>query len=39
MVDDDVAPLTTICWVLPIRKVSIRVAIDPHIYHNSLVYE
>ena len=28
MVDDDVAPLTTTCWVLPVRKVSIHVAID-----------
>ena len=27
MVDDDVAPLTTTCWVLPIRKVTIHVAI------------
>ena len=31
MVDDDVAPLTTTCWVRPIRKVSIHVAIDPEI--------
>ena len=29
MVDDDVAPLTTTSWVLPVRKVSIHVAIDP----------
>ena len=28
MVDGDVAPLTTTCWVLHIRKVSIHVAID-----------
>ena len=28
-VDDDVAPLTTTCWVLPVRIVSIHVAIDP----------
>ena len=31
MVDDDVAPLTTICWVLSVRKVYIHVAIDPEI--------
>ena len=31
MVDDDVAPLTTTCWVRPIRNVSINVAIDPEI--------
>ena len=31
MVDDDVAPLTTTCWVLPIRKVSIHVVIDPEL--------
>ena len=31
MVEDDVAPLATICWVLPVRKVSIHVAIDPEI--------
>ena len=35
MVDDDAAPLTTTCWVLPIRKVSIHVAIEC----NNLVYE
>ena len=28
MVDDDVAPLTTTCWVLLITKVSIHAAID-----------
>ena len=38
MVDDDVAPLTPTCWVLPIRKVSIHVAIDPEIAYY-LVYE
>ena len=38
MVDDDAAPLTTTCWVLPIRKVSIHVAIDPEIYiYNSVL--
>ena len=31
MVDDDVAPLKTTCWVLPMRKVPIHVAIDPEI--------
>ena len=31
MVDDDVAPLATTYWVLPIRKVSIHVAIYPEI--------
>ena len=31
MVDDGAAPLTTTCLVLPIRKVSIHVAIDREI--------
>ena len=29
MVDDDVAPSRTTCWVLPVRKVSVHVAVDP----------
>ncbi len=36
MVYDDVAPLTTTCWVRPIRNISIHVAQK---YRNNLVYE